>query len=89
MQAARNIQSDRYKCFEFNKNGDMTQSFISKNLNLNKEVKNILNTAVSKLNLSARSYFRIIKVSQTIADLEAQEEIRPEHIQEALSFRFS
>lgn len=88
VQNARNIQVERFEKQDFNKNGDMTQSYITKYLKLQPEALNLLNNSVSRLNLSARSYFRIQKVAQTIADLENSEEISIKHLQEALSFRF-
>ena len=51
------------------------------------EVKNVLNSAAEKLDLSARAYHRVIKLARTIADLSQSEEIKSEHILEALQYR--
>ena len=54
---------------------------------LDKESKDLLHMAISRLGLSARAYDRIIKVARTIADLTDSEDIRPEHISEAIQYR--
>lgn len=67
-------------------NSSLSSSEIAK-LSLSASAQKILATASEKLNLSARSYFKTIKVAQTIADLAASDIIKPEHITEAINFR--
>ena len=54
---------------------------------INESSRQLLKTAMERLNLSARAYDRIIKVSRTIADLASSKEIETEHIAEAIHFR--
>ena len=54
---------------------------------LNDASKTLLKTAMDSLNLSARAYDRILKVSRTISDLEGADSISPEHIAEAIQYR--
>ena len=51
------------------------------------EAEQILRTAMSDLNFSARAYDRILKVARTIADLDASDIIKPNHISEAIQYR--
>lgn len=68
-------------------NSHLVTSELQTHATLNQEAKSLLNTAAEKLNLSARSYMRTIKVSRTIADLEGREEILSSDVAEALSYR--
>ena len=69
-------------------NSEMRLKEIKKYCHIEREAYVLLKEAVSKMNLSARSYFKIIKLSQTIADLEETEKIRSHHVAEALQYRF-
>jgi len=87
VQAARDIQTKRFKGSKTNSNAEMTNKDIKKFCELSDECLNLLKLAVTKMQLSARSYQRIIKLSRTIADLENAKEIKPQHIAEALQYR--
>lgn len=60
---------------------------LNKLCHLSSAAQQILETAVNRLNLSARAYDRPRKLSRTIADLAGAEEIGPEHISEAVTYR--
>ena len=86
--AAREIQSERFKDTEnLHYNAQMNVKHIRKYCELNEQSKQLIKTAMEKLNLSARAYDRILKVSRTIADLANSENINPEHIAEAIQYR--
>lgn len=88
VNAARRIQQERFKgianvfC-----NAQMGSSEIKKVCQLDAECSSMLESAMEALGLSARAYDRILKVSRTIADLEAAETITPQHISEAIQYR--
>lgn len=79
-------QNARYKCGH-KYNSSLNNAEIKKYASLSNESSQLLLKASERLNLSARGYFRIIKVSRTIADLAGCKEILPEHISEALQYR--
>ncbi|WP_299012092.1 YifB family Mg chelatase-like AAA ATPase [uncultured Polaribacter sp.] len=86
--AARAIQSVRFKELEnVHYNAQMSVKQIRNFCKLSEESLTLLKTAMEKLNLSARAYDRILKVSRTIADLAKSEAILPDHIAEAIQYR--
>jgi magnesium chelatase family protein len=86
--AAREIQSSRFADLEHvHYNAQMTTRHIRKWCALDDASLSLLRTAMERLNLSARAYDRILKVSRTIADLEQSEAIKPHHIAEAIQYR--
>ena len=68
-------------------NGSITSQDIDKHISLKPEVKAFLVSSAKKLDLSARSYFKIVKVARTIADIDGDQDIETKHIAEALSYR--
>lgn len=86
MKKAYTMQVTRYKRSDFY-NNNLTSRDVKKLIPLSTEAKKLLNTAADKLSVSARSYFKIIKVARTIADLEGSENVADKHIAEALQYR--
>ena len=85
---AREIQSCRFKQIDnVHYNAQMSVKQIRKFCKLSEESKTLLKNAMERLNLSARAYDRILKVSRTIADLEGTENISSTHISEAIQYR--
>lgn len=68
-------------------NANLSSSEVVKYIELEKEAKELLRTASDKLNLSARSYFKVIKVARTVADLDGSELVKTKHVAEALALR--
>ncbi|HET6515328.1 MAG TPA: YifB family Mg chelatase-like AAA ATPase [Thermodesulfovibrionales bacterium] len=84
---ARKMQLDRFSGDKIYANGHMKTRHIKKYCKLHPEAHSLLETAMHKLGLSARAYARILKLSRTIADLEASGDILPHHISEAIQYR--
>lgn len=80
------IQHQRYQD-QHTFNSYASAHSITENFSLSKSAESLLNSASSRLNLSARSYFKLIKVARTIADLEKSNSILDSHIAEALTYR--
>ena len=86
---ARAIQSLRYKNHPgIHCNAQMTTALLHKYAEPDAEGMEKLREAITKMNMSARAYDRILKVARTIADLEGSDHIRPAHLLEAASYRF-
>lgn len=82
---AREIQRSRFG--EEKVNSEMTNKEIEKFCIINSESETVLRQAIRNLNLSMRTYHKILKVARTIADLEERKSIEKKHILEAISFR--
>lgn len=84
---ARSIQTKRFAKLSFHCNADLPSPEIRKLFKLDFEAEKLLNTAIDRLQLSARAYFKVIKVAQTIADLANKDKINSEDIAESLQYR--
>ena len=86
--AARKIQEQRYAqtpgvyC-----NAQMTSRLLAQYARPNEQGLALLKNAMTRLNLSARAYDRILKVARTIADLEGAEQVESHHLAEAIGYR--
>ena len=87
VEEARKIQQDRFKESGFFCNSEMGPAEVWKFCQLDDGAKGLLQTATQRLNLSARAFHRILKVSRTIADLEGSDGINVAHLAEALQYR--
>ncbi len=86
---ARQKQSARLTDCKACTNAEMTSRDIDHHITLSDEVSALLKMSSAKLNLSPRSYHRLIKVARTIADLDGEEDIETKHVLEALQYRIT
>ena len=85
---ARDIQATRYQPYpEIYCNAQMSSKMLKEICVINTAGQNLLRVAMEKLNLSARAYDRILKVARTVADLSQSEDIKVEHLAEAIQYR--
>jgi len=81
------IQRERFKNERILCNAFMSHKQVRKFCVLDKEESELLKMAMTEFNFSARSYDKILKVSRTIADLTESEQIKTEHLSEAIQYR--
>lgn len=84
---AREIQSRRLEKFGIKYNSEMNNELVNKFCELKSSSKQILETIYRKENISTRSYFKILKIARTIADLNGEASIQDEHIMEVINYR--
>lgn len=84
---ALEIQKQRYEGLAFHTNSNIPVPLIQEFCELSNEGELLMKKAYQKLNLTARTYYKILKVARTIADMEEEENILPIHIQEAIGYR--
>ncbi|MDR1086851.1 MAG: YifB family Mg chelatase-like AAA ATPase [Endomicrobium sp.] len=85
---AREIQTLRFADTKIHSNAQMQSKEVKKYCVLDDKAYDMLKAAIDKLNFSARSYDKILKVSRTIADLDSSDNIKAGHIAEAIHYRF-
>ena len=84
---ARKAQLERFAGTPINYNAQMTSRQIREYCKLNDECMNILKVSVNELGLSARAHDKVLRLSRSIADLEATENIEVHHLTEAINYR--
>ena len=84
---ARELQGFRFDKEPLHMNSEMKNAHVKKYCKLAPQVEQILERAALAFQLSARSYFKMIKIARTIADLEASQDIAVSHMAEALQYR--
>lgn len=85
---ANRAQSNRYKSGSKN-NANVSSKQLTETAQLSSDARDLLTLATDRLQLSARSYFKVIRVARTIADLDQQHDILAHHVSEALQYRQS
>lgn len=87
VENARHKQAERFKGTDFITNSEMSSEAVKNFCQVDSASTNLLHRAVDQMHLSARGYFRVLKLARTIADLAGEEKILTAHIAEALQYR--
>ncbi len=87
VMSARKIQAERYKGLGFDTNSNIPSKYMGKFCKVTPKGTRIMKKVFDNMNLSARSYDKVLKVARTIADLDGQEIINEMHILEAVQYR--
>lgn len=87
IQKARQLQQRRFVKSDCLTNSEMSSQDIKQFCQLDNTSINLMRNAVDQMHLSARGYFRVLKLARTIADLAEEEKIMTQHIAEALQYR--
>lgn len=87
VQKAREIQQKRFKSLSIKSNAEMSSRQLKEFCDLESQSVLLLKQAIAKLNLSARAFYRVVKIARTIADLDGSVKIKSNHIAEALQYR--
>lgn len=85
--AARKIQTERWSRFGFQCNAEIPERILRSKVKMNGDVKSFILKVLKKVHLSGRGLSRVLRVSRTIADLEAADQIEVRHVAEAVSYR--
>ena len=88
IEKARKLQSERMASTGNLTNAELSHRRLQSRISLSKDCEPLIRRALETFKLSARGYFRMLKISRTIADLEASENIEEKHVLEALQYRF-
>jgi magnesium chelatase family protein len=87
IEAARRVQKERFQNEPFITNSEMSSEATKRYCQIDEPSRKLLANAVDQMHLSARAFFRTLKLARTIADLETLESILTAHIAEALQYR--